>query len=108
MTDAPALPHVTPMLYHEAQRTAQRCKCSGCWSHLNIYDYKPDRRFVLCLCPNCKENTPGYVSARWVERKQNESRAEAAEARHNLKEALPFLNPHAQKQAADILTEIGF
>jgi hypothetical protein len=106
MNDETTNPIPEPMSSVEAQRTMQRYCCSACWSHLNTYN-RPGKGLYV-LCPDCKDNTPGYVSKSWVERRKNESHAEAYEAKRNLKEALPELNPHAKKQAADILAEIGF
>jgi hypothetical protein len=106
MNDETTNPIPEPMSNADAQRTMRRYCCSACWSHLNTYN-RPGKGLYV-LCPDCKDNTPGYVSKSWVERRKNESHAEAYEAKRNLKEALPELNPHAKKQAADILAEIGF
>ena len=105
MNDETKNPTMEPMSNAEAQRTKSKYCCSACWSHLNIYN-KRGKLFVLC--PDCQENTPGYVSKHWVERRKSESHAEVMDARHNLKQALPFLNEHAKRDAADILAEIGF
>lgn len=105
MGDETTNPIVEPMSNSEAQRTAKRYCCSACWSHLNIYNR---RGKLFVLCPDCQDKTPGYVSKHWVERRKSESHAEAMDARHNLKEALPFLNPTAKRTAEEILAEIGF
>ena len=99
-------PIVEPMSSNEAQRTVNRYCCSACWSHLLTFNRPGKGLFVLC--PDCGDKTPGYVSKYWVEKRKAESHADAYEAKHNLREALPNLNPTAKKQAADILAEIGF
>jgi len=66
-----------PMDQHRAETVERDCLCSGCWGRVNA-DFAPGRLwFVRCI--NCGENTPGYVSKAYVERREQENKFEARE-----------------------------
>jgi DNA-directed RNA polymerase subunit RPC12/RpoP len=104
--ETPEHPRVEAMSRALASRTQKRYVCAGCWSDLIIQPDKANPQLDHVLCPNCE--TPGYVSRRYAERQASESAAAAIDARHNLREALPFLNPNAGKQVTELLAELGF
>jgi DNA-directed RNA polymerase subunit RPC12/RpoP len=99
-------PRVEPMSRTLAARTKKRYVCAGCWSELMVVPHKDNPQLDNVLCPNCE--CPGYISKKSVERKTQSSYADALEARHNLKAAVPFLNPNAGKQVSELLAELGF
>lgn len=67
---------VNAMPYHLAVLTVSRRVCSNCWGHVEITaraapiynaDYEIEEMGVLVLCPQCRYETIGYVSSRYVE-----------------------------------------
>lgn len=97
-------PRVEPMSRTMAARTIKHYLCAGCWSALIA---KPDERngeLDIVICPNCE--TPGYISKKFVKRSESKSIETAVEARDNLRGALPFLDPHAQKTTKQLITDL--
>lgn len=97
-------PRVEPMSRRLAARTVKFYVCSACWSALIVKPSAANPELDDVLCPNCE--TPGYVSKRFVKRRESESVAEAMTARDNLRDALPFLNPYAQKQTSELIADL--
>lgn len=96
-TGLPAMPD------GEASRTVLHYRCSACWGFLNKYPIKGTRHWVV-KCQICGNQTRGYVSSAWVERRLSESHAELQEARIALRGALPALPLSEQ----DLLESLGF
>jgi DNA-directed RNA polymerase subunit RPC12/RpoP len=87
----------------EAQNLQADYVCSRCWGHLVT-------RFVnggaVVTCAVCGENTPGFVTKQYAERRKQESAAEKAEAQHVLKDIIP--SSSSGKSKDDLLKELGF
>lgn len=82
-------------------------KCSACWGRLQVVrPVVTEARWVV-QCEDCGEATKGFVTSKWVERQSDKSRAELIEAKHALREAVPWLKTTPKTQAA-ILAELGF
>jgi hypothetical protein len=89
--------------YLQAQETVRKYVCATCYGHLLAY---PKDDGVVVLCAKCKEDTKGYVTKRYAQRRQQESLAEKLEARQVLKDGIS--SPHAGKNEAQLLQELGF
>lgn len=93
-----------PMTPDRASETVQRMVCSDCWEHLiEYYDAKTRMSVVRCATKDCECH--GYVSKAFVERRAQENRAEAIEAKAVLREALPWMPKRSEKE---LLSELGF
>lgn len=91
---------------YEAPRLAARYRCSDCWGVLVIHPLKtdPEKSDVHCATEGCECH--GFVTAGFVERRQQEERAEAVEARYLLHDVIHAGQP--QKTEAELLKSLGF
>lgn len=99
-------PTVEPMTQLQADRVKLKYVCSGCWSELVIMPDKEHKGMYYALCLNCE--TKGYVTKSWKEKQTLEAAAKAHDAKINLKDAVPFLNPTAGLEVSEILKRLGF
>lgn len=87
----------------EARVFAGRYLCSDCWERLVVIYDKPAGAFLVrCATPGC--DCHGYVSPRWVERREAVSAAELDEARRAL---APFLPKPPKRAETSILADLG-
>jgi hypothetical protein len=77
-------------------------RCSACWGVL--VKVRTEAGAYLCQCENCKEKTPGYVTANYVNKCFEKDLAEASEARYILRNYLP----HKELTEEQIMQELGF
>ena len=80
-------------------------RCSACWGIL-VKQKKDDGKYT-CLCENCKENTPGYVTSKYVDRQFEKNLAEASEARYILRNFMPKREVRKETES-EILHSLGF
>lgn len=78
--------------------------CSRCWGHLT-QQHGPNRTWIV-RCPNPDCNGVGFVTRGYAERRQAESFADLAEARHNLKDIIPTKEDN--KTESELIDELGF
>lgn len=77
--------------------------CSTCWGPLD-FKYEDDHWYVLCR--TCGEETTGYASKAYADRRREQSEQELIEAEHNLRE---IMNLHKPKQTVEKnLSDLGF
>ena len=81
-----------------------RYRCSACWGAL--IKVRTETRAWRCQCEECQDKTPGYVTARYVEKRFEQDRLDAHNARLALREAVPWMKSNLSE--AEILAEIGF
>lgn len=94
---------VEPLSRSELEDTLNQYVCSTCWANLS-FRYEDHKWFAIC--PQCKEETVGYTSKAYAERRLAESDREAAEARHNLKK---IMNLGGARQSTDKnLSDLGY
>ena len=80
--------------------------CSDCWGHLvEFIDPKTRESHIRCTTEGCE--CSGYVSKRFVERRQAESAAERIAAREALRDAVPWLKA-PKKSTQQLLNELGY
>ena len=63
-----------------AVKTRKRYACSICWGELEIIPDLSDVTRYFVTCKRCKEETRGYVTQYFVERRRGESFGEEFEA----------------------------
>ncbi len=88
-----------------ADKTIQAYICSQCWGHL--VKFPAPNRLWWVVCAECGEETIGYVTKAFVERRQAESFGDKAEAKMALRDAIPWLRT-PKRESAEILKELGF
>lgn len=96
--------HVEPIPRHLLDDTLRDYVCSICWGPLDFHYDTPERKWYA-LCRRHKEETPGYTSRNYAERRRAESAREAIEAAYNLREILGLAEPISQERA---LKDLGF
>jgi hypothetical protein len=62
---------LTPVDNVTAERLKRDFVCAGCWHSLYVV-FAPKRKYVV-KCGVCEDETPGYASKYWVEKRVNES-----------------------------------
>lgn len=88
----------------EAEKIKRWNVCSACWGELiEQYDYHTRTSTLHCDTEGCE--CPGYVSRKFVDRREGESTFEAIEAKQALHAAVPWL---PKKSETDLLKELGF
>lgn len=88
----------------QAAKTRRDCVCSDCYGELIVrYDPRARKSAVTCGTPGCACH--GFVTRSWVEKAKAQNRAQAAEARRVLSNALPWIAP--KKTVGQLLKELG-
>jgi len=78
--------------------------CATCWRPLVN---RPDGEGWICQCTECKEETRGYVTRKYVDKRIEQSVAFARAARVALAPYVPFLQQEKRTEAQNI-SELGF
>lgn len=79
--------------------------CASCWDALiNVPDGEGG---YVCLCIRCEENTRGYVTRKYVERRIKYNEDEARLARQALRPYVKFLQITKRTESKNI-TDLGF
>lgn len=86
-----------------SQKLVRDYVCSTCWGHLLRF---PEGEMYRVECHNHKEETPGFVTKKYAERRRGESRVDVLEVKDMMRNvgALPANN----KTASELLAEMGF
>jgi hypothetical protein len=95
--------YITEVTYQMAQNIVSYFLCSQCWGHLVA---RPTDTGVMVLCGSCGEETKGYVSKRYVERRQQESQVERIDAKIVLKSVIK--SPLSGKSTDQLLQDLGY
>lgn len=74
--------HIEPMNHELARRTEKWYVCSRCWGPLTL---KEQAGGAVVECVFCKEETCGYVTRHWTERKRSADLSDYAEVKRMLK-----------------------
>ncbi len=102
--DEEAGKHLDAMHPELARRTVKWYVCSRCWSDLQMQDSTDG---VRVECVRCGEETYGYVTRKWTERKRSDDHFEALEVTRMLQRigVLPKPERRTEKQ---ILSQLGY
>jgi hypothetical protein len=91
-----------------AIHTVKFYACSNCWGDLEAHpDMMHDDSFFV-LCKKCGDDTKGYVTRHFVERRRNDNEFEKRDATHLLRKLGIIDDPLKDKKADDLLKELGF
>lgn len=93
---------------HIAAKTTKRYNCSNCWGDLEIvYSDFLAPGTVWVLCKRCKDDTKGYVSKYFVDRRRGESKGELVGVTQLLRTIGVLEKPNLGSRD-DILKRLGF
>lgn len=84
-----------------AARTVKHYVCSACWGHLLEFHHDDG---VLVQCHKCGDETPGFVTKHFANRRLSESGGDLLD----VYQIVPNLNPHHGKSEEQLLSELGF
>ena len=97
---------MTPVSHHEADQLTTGYVCAACWG--TLASYLADDGCVI-KCADCGEDTPGFVSRQFTERRISENLNQYFMAQTALREAVPWMFPHtAGKTSEQLLHELGY
>lgn len=88
-----------------ARKTVKFYACSNCWGELEMI---PDCDGYKVLCRKCGDETKGYVTQHYVNRRRSESAFEEVNTSHMLIKIGVLDNPLAGKTTSELLKELGF
>lgn len=93
---------------HLAAKTTKRYACSNCWGELEIVynDFLPAGS-VYVLCKRCQDETKGYVSQYFVNRRRGESEFEKVNVTQLLRTIGVLEKPNLGSRD-DIMKRLGF
>ena len=90
--------------YAAAQKMTMNYVCAHCWGELKITP-APDGKFYV-VCRHCNDETPGYVTRYYVEKRKTESAAELADASKTLRDA--GVLPKNKMTIEQAMKDLGF
>lgn len=87
-----------------ARRTVKWYVCSRCWSDLEMKELEQG---AAVECVNCREETYGYVTRKWTEKKRSDDHFEAVEVTRML-QRIGVLPKPAKRNEKEILAQLGY
>lgn len=90
-----------------AHKTRKRYACSVCWGELELVPDLSDNNRWFVLCKKCKDETRGYVTQYFVNRRRGESVGEEFEVTRLLQKKGILEKPDFGS-VADIMKSLGF
>lgn len=97
-----------PLDFLMARKTVKHYACSNCWGELEMIPDEAQPDLYQVKCKKCGDETKGYVTQHYVERRRSESQFEEVNATHMLMKAGVLDNPLAGKTTEQLLKELGF
>jgi len=97
---------IGPLDEPTAMITRRDYVCSNCWHDLEL-KFAPNHLYFL-ICPNCGDDTKGYVTRQYAERRKQESMGDLMDAKQVLLDAKIIKNPNEGKKVEDVIKELGF
>lgn len=97
-----------PLDFLLARKTVKHYACSSCWGELEMNPDPKQADLYQVTCKKCQDETKGYVTQYYVNRRRSESQFEEVNATHMLMKAGVLENPHAGKSTEQLLKELGF
>ena len=90
-----------------ATKTRKRYACSNCWGELELVPDMRERGKYFVTCVRCKDETRGYVTQYFVNRRRGESEGEKREVNKLLITIGVFQKPHYGSRE-QIISDLGF
>lgn len=92
-----------------ARKTVKRYACSICWGELEMFPaMDKDNGFYYVTCKKCQEETRGYVTQYYVNRRRGESEFEKVNVTTLLRKLGYIDNPLKGKSRAEIMKNLGY
>lgn len=91
-----------------ARKTIKNYGCSACWGDLEMNPDPENPNQYIVTCKTCKEETRGYVTKYYIERRRSESVGEERDVKKLLIKQNILPDPLAGKSKADLIHELGF
>lgn len=91
-----------------ATKTRKRYACSNCWGELEIVPDMRDSLKYFVLCAKCKDETRGYVTQYFVNRRRGESEFEKVNVVHLMQKLGLIHDPLKNVSRADIIKSLGY
>lgn len=92
-----------------ARKTVKRYACSICWGELEL---RPaihlDNGWYFVVCKKCQDETRGYVTQFFVNRRRGESEFEKVNVTHLMQKLGLIENPLKGKNQKELIKELGF
>lgn len=96
-----------PLNESMAKKTIERYACSICWGDLELHPaVHLENGWYFVVCKKCQDETRGYVTKYFVNRRRNESEFERIAATHLLRKI--GVLPKPEKTKSQLLQELGF
>lgn len=92
------------MTFEEARKLKDKYRCSSCWSVLDIFP--ADNGAFTVRCMGCGDNSKGFVTQRFVEKRKEANAFEAMNAKYVLSQAVPWMKSKDTEE--EILRKLGF
>lgn len=89
-----------------ARKTVKNFACSNCWGDLELHPDLTGNGNYFALCQRCGDETKGYVTKYFVNRRRTESHFELLDAKRMLQKIGVIEKP--MKSANQMLKELGF
>lgn len=97
-----------PMNAELAEKTVKDFCCSNCWGDLELVPDLRGNGLYFATCKKCQEDTKGYVTKYFANRRRIESEFEARDAIRVLQKLDILPNPNKGKSRNELLKELGF
>ena len=93
-----------PMSDELANKTVSNYVCSNCWG--DLVKYHAPNRMSRVKCVNCGDDTPGFVTRWYAEKRRSESMADKLDIQINLRDIFP--SEYAGKSPDELVKELGY
>ena len=97
-----------PLNFEYARKTVKKYACSVCWGELEMTPDPNHAGMYQVTCKKCGEETRGYVTQYFVNRRRGESEFEQREATHLLRKLEILPDPMKGMSKEQKLKELGF
>jgi hypothetical protein len=91
-----------------ATKTRKRYACSICWGELELVPDMRESGKYFVLCSKCKDETRGYVTQYFVERRRGESEGEKVNVTRWMMRAGILPNPLADVTREELIKQLGY
>lgn len=91
-----------------ARITVKKYACSNCWGDLEVTPDLRENDMYFVVCQRCGDETKGYVTKFFVERRRGESEFEKMDVTKLLQKINVIENPRKGMTRDDLLKQLGY
>jgi len=88
--------------------TVNRYACSICWGDLEMHNDLSNNSMVFVVCKKCQDETRGYVTKYFVNRRRGESEFEKINVTHLMRKLGYIENPLKNVSRESIMKSLGY